>query len=261
MAYKRKRSYSAPGSSKRGRFVRRRRIYRRKRVYYPRRRSQPRSARKEIKQRILHIPRLWPAKALATFDFRHASTLTTGASGALDTDFYYLNQCYQTLPGTSNPAGFNTLVGSIYARYVVYRADVEVVFHNESTASEIQVLMHAAPGLPTLAGLTPKQVFQFARNQYTTVWQVDNETVGGGYNNKRFKANYKMANLFGIPKGDIYEDAYQVIGPTGSPSQGAYFVIGAASKPQAATAGVTVDYEIYIRYYCKLSDNNNNQFS
>lgn len=258
MAYKRKRSYSAPGSSKRGRYMpRRRRIYRRKRVYYPRRR-QPRSARKEFKNKIIKIPKLWPPNALATFEWRKASVMTTGASGVLDPEAFYLNCLYQIYNSSSPyPSGFTSLVGTIYKRYAVYAVDVEVVVHNESAASEVQVLFHASPDVTSFGGSTPEQVFQLGRNQYTTVWQVENETVGGGYNNKRFRANYKLANLFGVSKGDIYDDPFMVTGTTGFPSRTAYFLLGAASKPQAATSGITVDYEIYMRYYCKLSDNTN----
>lgn len=261
MAYKRKRSNSAPGSSKRGRFMpRRRRVYRRKRVYYPRRR-QPRSARKEFKNKIVKIPKLWPPNALATFEWRKADVMTTGTGGTLDRESFHMNCLYQIYDSSSPyPAGFTSLVDSVYRKYVVYAVDVEVVVHNESAASEVQILFHASPNVTSFGALTPQQVFALGRNQYTTVWQLENETVGGSYNNKKFKANYKLANLFGVSKGDIYDEPFMCTGPTGLPAREAFFLLGAASKPQATTAAVTIDYEIYIRYYCKLSANANDTF-
>lgn len=271
MAYKRPRSYSAPGMSKKRRYVRRRPVYRKKRPFkrrYSRKGIRSARATPRIAKTIMMKQPAMPDRLFTTFSWRTTGLFTTGTSGAASWRNFSLNslgivEYTSGTPDQHYPRYVNQwLNDNFYTKYRVYATTVEIVFRGTSGDLETLMLVHQTDDSSDLGAITPTVAYQNGElPDFTT--RVVNGTDGGGEGNiARFKARYKMATCFGVKKGAIYsEEDYEgqaVAGVVGVPDSQQFLHVGLASHPNSApAAGTTCGYEVYFKFHAVLSENSN----
>jgi len=252
---KRRRSFSGrPGSSKRMRYTRRTRwsrrpAYRARRRYSGRRAVRPRSSR-VIKSLNLHGVGM-PQVLITQMTYRDYGNLAGNAQVA-----YRLNDMTNPRTGVPHQPRFfdQFLNGTWYSRYTVYRADVEVRFRNRQ--SEDAMVATLAEGSDTTfpETVTPAALFLMGELPYLNSKVLTNKDEGGPDHTWTYKASFRPNKLLGVTKATLYaDDAFS--GSTASqPNRTANFLLAAADNPQDSGA-VSVDYEIYIKYFVKLYAN------
>lgn len=263
--YKRKRSYSAPGASKKRKYSPKRRRYSpyRRRTSYGRRRTMrmgsARSARM-AKQSSLK-GQSWPKKLLHAFTYRLADTLVVPTTGDLITDYINLNNPANPDASSGQPRLWDQLMESdLYGRCACYRTDVEIIFHNQSESLEAMAWVRAAPGsgsgVPTPSGGTAADVFASGELPHTWTRQIDTQSAGGPLGVVRYKATYGVAKNLGVPKSVVYTDPY-TCQSSSSPTNQLGLKFGVSGKPQHSGTETTfnVDYEVYVKFHCVLFDN------
>lgn len=265
--YKRKRSWSSPGSSKRRFKVKSRRPTRRWMAAYGRkhrglRRSTIRSARSARMAGQSSLKgQSWPKKLLHAFTYRLADTLVVPTTGDLITNSVDLNNPANPDSSSGQPRLWDQLMEtSLYGKCACYRTDVEIIFHNQSESLEAMAWVRAAPGngsaVPTPAGGTSGDVFSSGEMPHTWTRQIDTQSAGGPLGVVRYKATYGVAKNLGVPKGTIYTDPY-VCQSSSSPTNRLGLKFGVSGKPQhsGSEAAFNVDYEVYLKFHCVLFDN------
>lgn len=236
----------------------RRRAFNKRRVY--RRRSYRRSSAMTARApRVTMIRGVGLGRSMFTqFTARYADTLTVGTSGQADWDGYRLNGLVPPTvsAGTSRPRYFNQLVSnSLFAKYIVYKVDVEVVFHAENASNDTQGIVWARTETSAPTAFSPSAVFNNGELPYFNTLQLQGKDSGGNASTRRFKATYKPKNLFGVKAGDIFSEVDYHGSAAGNPAEQALLWVGAAAEPTGSAAGDVVQYEIYLKYHCKLYDN------
>lgn len=290
MPYKRKRSYSAPGASKRYRKYtpRKRRYSRARNPYRMKRTTRRRGIASAMRtQKVPKVMRLKnPAFAdslLTTFTFRAQADMTTPADSTGTWRSIMLNSLDPTevsasgLTGTPNWGETNIryltllLNNEMYRSYRVYRTTVEVVLRGENATTDclaaftISRSPNGAPALQDLTTTTRTGAWDNAVLPDWTVKTIEGENAGAGLSIARFKADYKIANGFGVKKGAIYsEDNYAGNGTAASPGLSGsitsplnqmFLNVGTFTHPQETAAATKVIGEIYIKYHVKLESN------
>lgn len=259
--YRRKRTYSAPGSSKRMKYMARTRKVARRRVR--RRKKGIISARGAPRFNYpVRIKGIGPPQSmLMQFTYRDYFQQNNAQSR-----HYKLNSMYDIKSlgaGNHQPRYFDEFINAnMYRQYVVYRAVVEVTCRNMQGNDVMSVfyvgLGTVIPGFST----SPELTFQNGELPYfTTIVLNDTDAPGA---RRTFKGDYKPATVYGVKKGDVYtDDIYRnfynqdAAGPI-------YLNIGSREEAPGAAAGddgtqVAIRYEVYIRYFVKLMSLYNSQ--
>lgn len=280
MPYKRGRSYSAPGSTKRRRLsLRRRGMVSRRRSPYRRyagrtgRKIRSAKATSRIPKTITIRQPAMSDRLFTTFTWRTVGFLQTSAApaGGAAWRTYLLNGLGQvdqsaTGPDTHYPRYVNQwLAMDFYRRYRVYAVTVEFRVASTTAATDNLMLVTQNQSSTDPGAVTATVAFQNGELPDWTTRVLDSTSDGSGGNVKVFRARYKLANVFGVKKGAIYsEDEYSgtlnaaappaIIVPTNTQ----YIHLGFSSHPANPIAGSTATYEVYFKFHAVLEDNANN---
>lgn len=265
MPYKRKRSYSAPGSSKKYRSTPRRYSYRKKKYSKKRFRGlgnarMSKTIPKSINLRQVGLPR----KLVTQFTYRDYLTFNETNEQRI----YGLNCMFKPKLGGNNsshqPRWFDQLLlPTLYQRYAVYRADVELVFRNANNDDAMMCIYVGTAG--NFVG-DIDSLFQQGENPYTYTRIVNGNNTGGPDHKVVFRGSYSMSKVLGCKKGAIYTDDrfhalwnYNPVQPVNLVLLGTQDAPGGIAEqgevepdPPAETAAPNVKCEVYIKYYAVL---------
>lgn len=258
MVYKRRRSYSRPGYSKRRRTIAR--TYRRRRPYnYKRRTRAVAPAKAKSFKSIVRMGNGLPKAMLIILPYRWAGYLTTTTAGAGPSfQSFRLNSPYDpdyTSTGVS-AKNFTTFCGQYqYTRYLVYKVDIMVTFRCAASSSEdsmgaVQIANHATSG-----SYTPAQIFQNGLRQ--NYWTQVLSRFDGDKPRWNFVKTMHLSQVWGISKRKYYaEDAYSSV-YNNNPAEVAFLNVSISDDPEDTAVGNKVDIEVYLRYHVKLFSNFN----
>lgn len=269
--YKRKRSYSAPGMSKKRRFVRRRRPVYRKRPFkrrYSRKGIRSAKATAQIPKTIMMKQPAMPDRLFTTFNWRTTGSLTSGAGGSAVWRDYLLNglgiiDASSATPDEHYPRYVNQWLNSkFYLAYRVYAVTVEVIMRGTNADQDALMLVHQNDTVGALGPITPTVAWQNAELPDFTTRVINGTEDGGQGNIARFQARYKLANVFGVKKGAIYSsddyegrvDSFDTIN---RPNDRQYLHVGTCVHPAAVVSPVDVHYEVFFKFHAVLSNNAN----
>lgn len=262
MVYKRKRSYSAPGASKRRRYVSKRRGVARR---YPMRRYRRKSrnmARSNRMVKSVNIKGVGMPRALVMrLPYRYYRSFSTGTNGVSDYEQFRLNSVFDPVAaiGGNQPRFYDevTAVSGFYNYYTVYRADVSVTVRSQTTSDDLQAwfVVDSVPG--AAAAWDPITVFYNGELPKWTVRQLEGTNTGGPLSRTTYKRSVHMADVFGVSKSKLYSDPNYSAPYTGNPSQVASLTVGLADNPGETVGGDPANVEVYITYYVKFWNNLN----
>lgn len=252
MAYKRKRTYSRPGYTKRRRAISR--TYRRRRpANYRRYRSRDPARTKSIKK-IVNIGQGLPMAMLIKMPYRWNTPFVTGLSGGSSFNNFRLNSPYDPdLTGAGSSALYYAkfLDAQHFTKLLVYKVDIHVVFRcAATTVDDTMAFVQIRPG-SMVSSVSPGEIFESGKYPY--FWTGMISRFDGDRPRWEFKKTLHISTPLGISKRTLYSDDIYSAVLNANPAQGLYMACGIADDPNDTASNLKVDCEVYLRYHCKLS--------
>lgn len=161
-----------------------------------------------------------------------------------------LNDCYDPYrTGAGNqPRWYDQYLNSTsYTKFCVYAASYDVIIHNRSTNSiQTELILYDDAGSAPAAGSLAAVFYQ--RELKNTQWKL---CEGTGTNNHRvgFRGHVYMADVFGLPRKEVY-CAGNICGDyNASPAHRAVLCIICAGNPNDAAPVADADIFVRIVYH------------
>lgn len=197
----------------------------------------------------------FPQTMIAKLRHREYGSLTTGAGGLPQYQFYRFNGAFDPryAVGGNQPRYFDQLcAATLYQSFTVYRTDYRVSFRNRS-ASDVMVGMSISPSEGTRWQPGSQAAMYYdAENNLKTVRLLNGVGDGGDKNRTVFKGSYHLAKILGITKSKLYAEL-QYSGDFGAdPAVTPMLAVVMSDDPNEGASGNTVDFEVELVYHIKF---------
>lgn len=256
MVYKRRRSYSRPGYSKRRKTIARTYRRRRRTSNYSRSYRYKPSALSKSTKKVVKMGQGLPRIMLIMMPYRWAAALTTQVSGGSSFNVFNMNSPYDPdYTGAGSSARFfDTFMNTtMFTNYVVYRVDIMVVFRTAASTTDDTMAFVQFNPVAMAASQAPSTIFADGSAPYYYTRMLSR--FDGDKPSWVFKKSMHLTEVLGISKTKLYGDPNYTGTHTSSPYNKIYMNVGIADDPEDATISLKVDVEVYIKYHMRCSRN------